>query len=147
VDYLELLESGLNTPGENDFVVDEHGNVVRASKPKTFWEDPAMLAPVLDLVAKKPENFANVVTRDWDKASILVRTNLSGSRAIEQTLARIREYVAARFPAELRVRLTGNLVLITGTASDIVRRQIQSLAPAPARTFVLLTPTSLLVPT
>jgi uncharacterized protein len=139
VDYLELLESGLNTPGTEDFVVDEHGKPVPATKPKTFWEDPAMLGPVFDLVAKKPENFASVVTRDWDKASILVRTNLSGSRAIEQPLARIREYVAARFPAELRVRLTGNLVLITGTASDIVRGQIESLALALGVIFVVLT--------
>jgi hypothetical protein len=112
---------------------------VPAPKPKTFWEDPAMLGPVFDLVSKKPENFASVVTRDWDKASILVRTNLSGSRAIEQTLARIRAYVAARFPAELRVRLTGNLVLITGTASDIVRGQIESLALALGVIFVVLT--------
>jgi predicted RND superfamily exporter protein len=139
VDYLELLESGLNTPGTNDLVLDEQGNPVPASKPKTFWEDPAMLGPVFDLVSKKPENFASVVTRDWDKTSILVRTNLSGSRAIEQTLARIREYVAARFPAELRVRLTGNLVLITGTASDIVRGQIESLALALGVIFVVLT--------
>jgi predicted RND superfamily exporter protein len=139
VDYLELLESGLNTPGEADYVVDEHGNPMPAPKPKTFWEDPAMLAPVLDLVAKKPENFASVVTRDWDKASILVRTNLSGSRAIERTLARIREYVATRFPAEMRVQLTGNLVLITGTATDIVRGQIESLALALGVIFLVLT--------
>jgi len=139
VDYLELLESGLNTPGTDDLVVDEQGNPVPVPKPKTFWEDPAMLGPVFDLVSKKPENFASVVTRDWDKASILVRTNLSGSRAIEQTLARIRAYVAARFPAELRVRLTGNLVLITGTASDIVRGQIESLALALGVIFVVLT--------
>jgi uncharacterized protein len=139
VDYLELLESGLNTAGREDFVVDEHGKVVPAPKPKTFWEDPAMLAPVFDLVAKKPENFASVITRDWDKASILVRTNLSGSRAIEETLARIREYVATRFPAELRVQLTGSLVLITGTASDIVRGQIQSLALALGVIFLVLT--------
>jgi predicted RND superfamily exporter protein len=139
VDYLELLESGLNTPGEGDLVVGPGGKPVPAPKPKTFWEDPAMLAPVLDLVAKKPENFASVVTRDWDKASILVRTNLSGSRAIERTLARIREYVATRFPAEMRVQLTGSLVLITGTATDIVRGQIESLALALGVIFLVLT--------
>src|SRR5262249_58040182 len=88
---------------------------------------------------KTPENSAEAATRDWDKASVLVRTNLSGSRAIEQTLARIREYVATHFPAEMRVRLTGNLVLITGTASDIVRGQIESLALALGVIFVVLT--------
>ena len=139
MDYLELLESGLNAGAGGDVVVNERGEIVAAEKPKTFWEDPAMLEPVLKLVAQNPAPFAGVVTPDFDKANILVRTNLSGSRAIEQTLARVREYVAVRFPAELRVRLTGNLVLITGTASDIVRGQIESLALALGVIFVVLT--------
>jgi uncharacterized protein len=139
VDYLELLESGLNTSASADLVVNDRGDVVPAEKPRTFWEDPASLEPVLKLVSQSPETFSGFVTRDFDKASILVRTNLSGSRAIEQTLARIREYVANRFPAELRVRLTGNLVLLTGTTSEIVAGQVKSLALALGVIFVVLT--------
>src|SRR5262249_36358775 len=93
VDYLELLESGLNASTGGDLVVNDRGEVVPAEKPKTFWEDPAMLDPVLKLVAQNPAPFASVVTPDFAKANILVRTNLSGSRAIEETLRRIREYV------------------------------------------------------
>ena len=40
VDYLELLESGLNTPASADLMVNEHGDVVAAGKPQTFWEVP-----------------------------------------------------------------------------------------------------------
>src|SRR5262245_12627683 len=138
VDYMELLESGLAAGSGGDLVVNEHGDVVPVQKPRTFWEDPAQLAPVLDLVGKSPETFAGVITPDFGKASILVRTPRSGSRAVEQTLARIREYVANRFPAELRVHLTGNLVLLTGTASDIVAGQVKSLALALGVIFVVL---------
>ena len=78
------------------------------------------------------------MTPDFEEATILVRTTLSGSRAIEETLSRIREYVANRFPAELRVRLTGNLVLLSGTTSEIVAGQVKSLALALSVIFVVL---------
>jgi hypothetical protein len=51
---------------------------------------------------------------------------LTGSHEIEETLARIRDYVGKQFPESMR--LTGNVVLLTGTASDIVAGQIKSVA-------------------
>ncbi|HEY5611255.1 MAG TPA: MMPL family transporter, partial [Thermoanaerobaculia bacterium] len=136
VDYLELLETGLNKGGEGDIVLDEQGNIVEKLKP--FWDDPKSLAPVLDIVAKNPKTFKGVVTEDYRMGTVLVRTNLTGSRQIEATLTRIREYVAQRFPPRLSVRATGNLVLLTGTASDIVAGQIKSLSLALAVIFVVM---------
>jgi predicted RND superfamily exporter protein len=138
VDYLELLESGLNTSTGGDLEVNDRGEPVPVQRPRPFWEDPTQLEPVLKLVSQSPETFSSVVTPDFSEASILVRTTLSGSRAIEDTLARIREYVATRFPAELQVHLTGNLVLLTGTASDIVAGQVKSLALALGVILVVL---------
>jgi uncharacterized protein len=138
VDYLELLEAGLGKTGEKDFGVDEHGNLVAAEKPKSFWEDPARLAPLLETVSTSPATFKAVVTQDFHRANILVRTNLSGSRSIEETLARIRQYAAEHFPAELQVHPTGNLVLLTGTTSDIVTGQIESLSLALGVIFVIM---------
>jgi predicted RND superfamily exporter protein len=138
VDYLELLESGLNKGTGGDLVVDAQGNLVAADKPKTFWEDPAMLDPVLKMVSTSPETFSSVITPDFATASILVRTNLSGSAVIEQTLGRIRAYIANHFPAELPVTLTGNLVLLTGTTSEIVAGQVKSLALALGVIFIVM---------
>ncbi len=138
VDYLELLESGLNTSSGGDLVVNDAGDVVPAERPRPFWEDPAQLEPVLKLMAQTPETFSSVITPDFKTASILVRTTLSGSRSIEETLGTIRRYVASRFPKELRVRLTGNLVLLTGTTSEIVAGQVKSLALALGVIFVVL---------
>jgi acetyl-CoA synthetase len=47
--------------------------------PKTFWDDPARLAGVLNLVSTSPTTFKAVVATDFARANVLVRTNLSGS--------------------------------------------------------------------
>lgn len=138
VDYLELLESGLNKGTGGDLVVDDKGDIVPAEKPKTFWEDPAMLGPVLEMVNTSPDTFKSVITPDFSTASILVRTNLSGSAVIEDTLARIRAYIANHFPADIPVSLTGNLVLLTGTTSEIVAGQVKSLALALGVIFIVM---------
>ncbi len=138
VDYLELLESGLNRASGGDLVVDDKGELVHPEPPKPFWETPANLEPVLKMVSTSPSTFKNVVTSDFAKASILVRTKLSGSRNIEATLAGVRAYIAEHFPKDLPVRLTGTLVLLTGTTSDIVAGQIESLTIALGVIFIVM---------
>jgi hypothetical protein len=138
VDYLELLESGLHKSGEGDVVLDEHGKVVEGGAPKTFWEEPSSLTPVLNMVSASPATFRSVVTQDFRQGTVLVRTNLSGSRRIEETLAAIRTYIAEHLPADLKVTPTGNLVLLTGTTSDIVSGQIRSLSVALGIIFVVM---------
>jgi predicted RND superfamily exporter protein len=138
VDWLELLQSGLDSGGAGDLVVDKDGNIVAVGKPKTFWEDPSRLEPALALVAASPETFESAVTRDFGTSNILVRTNLSGSRAIERTLAEIQRWVGEHVPAEVPVRITGMLVLMGGTTSDIVRGQIESLTLALGVIFVVM---------
>jgi predicted RND superfamily exporter protein len=133
-----LLESGLNKASGGDLVLDESGQLVHPEVPKPFWDLPANLEPVLKMVSTSPSTFKNVVTPDFAKASILVRTRLSGSRSIEATLAQVRAYVAEHFPKDLPVRLTGTLVLLTGTTSDIVAGQIESLTIALGVIFVVM---------
>ncbi|MGH7790577.1 MAG: cyclic nucleotide-binding domain-containing protein, partial [Candidatus Binatia bacterium] len=138
VDYMELLERGLNKSGEGDIIIDEQGQVVAAAAPRTFWEDPANLPPVLTLITTSPKTFRSVVNADLSRANILVRATVSGSRDIETLLERINEYVARTFPPTLRVRPTGNLVLLTGTSSNIVRGQVASLTIALAVIYVVM---------
>jgi predicted RND superfamily exporter protein len=138
VDYLEVLQAGLNKTGTKDVIIDEQGNIVPPPPPKDFWKDPAALGPLLDMVSLSPATFKAIVTPDFRRANILVRTQLSDSRAIEDTLARIRAYIAEHFPADLRVHPTGSLVLLTGTTSDIVTGQIESLSLALAVIFVVM---------
>ncbi len=135
VDGLELIEPGLNKYSESG-MLDEQGNVLPQEEPKPFWEDPKRLADPLKLVAKRWKTF--YVTEDFRTAAMLVRTKLTGSREIEETLGKIREYVGGQFPPKIHVQLTGNLVLLTGTASDIVAGQIKSLSLALAVIFLVM---------
>ncbi len=129
VDYLELIERGTFS-GEEDFTIDEDGNLVPFEQRAPFWEDPNSLAPLLNLIRKNAGSFANVITPDFATGNILVRTSLSGSRATEATLDTIRAHIADTFPGNLRVTPTGTLVLMTGTTSEIVVGQIRSLSLA-----------------
>jgi hypothetical protein len=90
------------------------------------------------MIRSSPGPFARVITDDFSRANIIVRTQLSGSRAIEESLAEIRRYIARQFPAELRVRPTGTLVLFTGTSSEIVAGQIKSLSLALGVIFAVM---------
>src|SRR5881409_842908 len=138
VDLLEALEAGVNAHSEGgELMVDEQGNIVPAEQPKPVWQDPKSLPPLLDQL-KVSEGIKIVTTPDFRTASILVRTNLSGSRRVEETLDRIRLYVTEHFPAEIPVNLTGMLVLLTGTASDIVAGQIKSLTLALGIIFLIM---------
>jgi uncharacterized protein len=139
VDYLQVLEAGLNQQaGGGDLLIDDEGNLVPAATPKSFWDDRRNLEPLLAMVRQSPDTFRSVVTPDLGRASVLVRTTLSGSRRIEATLDRIRSFAAERFPADVPVRLTGTLVLLTGTTSDIVAGQIKSLTLALVVIFIVM---------
>src|SRR5205809_4477462 len=138
VDFLEPLEAGVNAHSDDELVVDERGNIVPTEQPKPFWEDPKSLDPLINQISA-PKAIKIAVTPDFRTASILVRTNLSGSRRVEETLDRIRLYVAEHFPAEIPVNLTGMLVLLTGTTSDIVAGQIKSLTLALGIIFLVMT--------
>jgi uncharacterized protein len=137
VDVLELLESGVRRPS-GDFEYNDAGELVPVEPPRSFWEVPANLEPLLRNVSEGGATFASTVTPDFAKASILVRTRLTGSRSIEATLARVRAYIAEHFPKDLPVRLTGTLVLLPGTRSDIVAGQIESLTIALGVIFVVM---------
>ena len=78
VDYLELLESGLNKPSDKDVLLDEQGRPIPPQEVKTFWEAPARLSPVLDLMSTSPTTFKAIVTQDFRTANVLVRTKLTG---------------------------------------------------------------------
>ena len=125
---MEVLESGLNKGGAGDIVLDEQGNVVPPRQP--FWQDPKSLEPILKMIDAKPETFKSAVTPDFRMGSIIVRTGLTSSKEIERTLGEIRDYALKQFPPRLHVQMTGSLVLLTGTASDIVAGPVRLASAA-----------------
>jgi predicted RND superfamily exporter protein len=140
VDYCELLDRGAQEGG-GGLLVSPEGEIIEAPPPeerKTFWEEPAQLKAVMQLVAGSPKSFAWVVNPEFSRTNILVRTALSRSSDIMDLVAKIRAFGQEHFPPELTVHPTGNLILLTHTTGDIVTGQIQSLSLAGGVIFAIM---------
>jgi uncharacterized protein len=142
VDYCELLDRGAQEGGkEEDIVVSATGEIIDTPLPTstmTFWENPPQLKAAIQLVASNPKNFSLVVSPDFARSNIVVRTSLSRSSDIMATAETIQAYARDRLPPELQARPTGNLILLTRTTGDIVTGQIQSLSLAAGVIFVIM---------
>ena len=140
VDYCELLDRGAQSGG-GDIMVGPGGEIMTAPPPEnptTFWQEPSQLRAVMQLVAGSPTSFRSVASPDFARSNILVRTTLSGSREIFDLAARISTYAREHFPPDLKVRPTGNLILLTETTGDIITGQIRSLSLAVSVIFVIM---------
>lgn len=139
VDYCELLDRGAQSGGGR--LVGPGGEIIEgpaAGPPTTFWEDPSQLRAVMQLVAGSPTSFRSVVSPDFSRANILVRTSLSGSNEVSELVERIRVYAQEHVPPDLRVRPTGTLMLLTKTTGDIIAGQIRSLSLAAGIIFLIM---------
>ncbi len=140
VDYCELLDRGAQSGG-GGLLVGPDGEIMPAPPPDTlttFWQEPSQLRAVMQLVAGSPTSFRSVASPDFARSNILVRTTLSGSREISNLAERISTYAQAHFPPDLKVRPTGNLILLTETTGDIITGQIRSLSLAVSVIFVIM---------
>jgi predicted RND superfamily exporter protein/CRP-like cAMP-binding protein len=79
------------------------------------------------LMIMDPTTLADVVTPDFARGTILVRTRHEGSRALRDLIARIEREGAARMPKGVDVHVTGSSVLINRSADAIVSGQITGL--------------------
>ena len=140
VDYCELLDRGAQSGG-GELLVGPGGEIIAAPPPEnptTFWQEPSQLRAVMQLVAGSPSSFRSVASPDFRRSNILVRTTLSGSREISALAERISTYAQEHFPPTLKVRPTGNLILLTETTGDIITGQIRSLSLAASVIFVIM---------
>jgi hypothetical protein len=106
---------------------------------KTFWENPAQLTEVMQLVYLNANNISGVVNHpDYSRTNILVRTTLSRASDVAATVEKIQLFARKTFPPELTVHPTGTLILHTRTTGNIVTGQVESLALSAGVIFVLM---------
>lgn len=137
VDYLELLDRGLRE-GEEDFVVDEQGNLVSAGELKSFWEAPERLGEVLKLVSGNPSAFRSVVTEDFSTANIIVRTSFERSSEIAAAVRKIENWGRAHLPPTHSLVPTGKVILLNNTTDDVVWGQVESVSLALVVIFLVM---------
>jgi len=84
------------------------------------------LAQLLTFVS--PDDMAPVVTKDFSRANILVRTRLSGSAEVNEFVRRVEDFARRRFPRDFSVHATGSVVLLNRSADTLSRNQVIGLA-------------------
>lgn len=138
VDYCEMLDRGIQEIPLEPL----EGELVEPPPPEsktTFWANPAQLQGVMRLVFLNAASISGVVNHpNYSRTVILVRTSLSRSRDIAALVDKIQAFAHKTFPPELTVRPTGNLILLTRTADDIIAGQIHSLALTAGVIFVIM---------
>lgn len=90
------------------------------------------------LVFVDPADLAPVVTRDFQRANIIVRTSLSGSAAVGALTREIEAYAQSRFRRGLTPHVTGSMVLLNRSADDLARGQVASLWQVLVMLFVIM---------
>ncbi len=131
-------------PGiDTSFSIADYLSVVhRALNPDSRHPLPATDSDLQQiLVFLNPEDVAPVVTRDFRRANLLVRSNLSGSAEISRFVANVEAYAKSRFRRGVQVHVTGSVVLLNRSADTLARGQVIGLAQV---LFVLLILMSLL---
>ncbi len=135
VDYGEMFDEGIRSlpPAE--------GTAPAPSLPNApFWENPARLDEVMQLIFFNPTIIANVVNHPmYSRSNILVRTSFTHPREIADAVQKIQRFAEEHFSPEMKAHPTGALILNTRTASSLISGQIQSLTLTAGVIFVIMT--------
>jgi hypothetical protein len=89
--------------------------------PRTQQEVDQLLALI------DPANIRALVSRDYSRANIVVRTSLSGSREVGEFVDHVQTFAADRLPHWLTVHPTGTVVLLNRSADALAWAQVGSL--------------------
>jgi predicted RND superfamily exporter protein len=96
-------------------------------------EDNSLRLPESDDIVReymlfiKQRDVASYVSRDYDRARILVRHNISSSGVLNRAVERLRAFVDANVNPALRVEITGKSILSNKAVEEMAQGQLQSL--------------------
>lgn len=90
------------------------------------------------LLLLSPADVKPVVNKDYSRANILVKTNLSASADVQSLIERVQEFAQPRLPAGMRVRATGIVVLLNRSADALSHGEIAGLVQLVVVLLVLL---------
>jgi predicted RND superfamily exporter protein len=79
------------------------------------------------LMLLDPALLRGLVNSDSTRASVLVRTRLTGSVELGAFVEKVETFAKERFPQDVRVRVTGTAVLLAKSADDLANGQIEGI--------------------
>jgi hypothetical protein len=90
------------------------------------------------LLVLDPETIEGVVSPDFSRAAIFVRSHLDSSADMKDALVRIERFARDSFPSGFSIHPTGTVVLLNQTADDLSAGQVQSVIVAMIVVFLVL---------
>lgn len=101
-----------------------------------FPESQSAVSQLLMLTS--PSDYKEALNADGSRASILVRTQLTGSTEVGRFVDAVRAFAVEHFPPGIDVRPTGTLVLLNRSADTLAWGQIRGLWQVFAVLLVLM---------
>jgi len=84
------------------------------------------------------ESVYRLISRDLSRASIVLRTNLTGSNELRELTTRISDWSAKNLPSGLFLRATGSAVLLNEASDAVAYSQTTSLTLAVTTIFLMM---------
>ena len=118
-----------------DYLAVAHG----ALNPDAAHRFPATQAEIEQLLLFiSPSDVRHVVTADFSRANVVVRTHLSGSAAVMGFVRTVEAEARSRFPRSITVRASGAVPLLNGSAEALAHAQLASLTQMLVALLVLM---------
>jgi predicted RND superfamily exporter protein len=134
-DYCEAIDKGLQAlPPE-----DGEAAPPQPQEKGSLWDDQARLNDVLQMVFLNSSGVSGFVNHPtYSRSNILVRTSLTLPSDIAALIAKITAFAPEVLLPELTAHPTGNLILNTRTARNLITGQVQSLSLSIGVIFIIM---------
>lgn len=101
-------------------------------------QDAGRLRDLFDNYLSQDESLYRLVSRDYSRAIIILRTNLFGSNELSAMTKRIDEWSRSNLPPSVTAQATGSVILLNTASDDIADSQAMSLAIALVSIYLMM---------
>ena len=121
-DYLKVMNREMNASNKAYEVIPDSQNLVAQY-----------------LLFMDEREIARYLNNDYSTVNLAVRHNITSSWELNEILKDLRKYIAENFPEGLKVKFTGENILINAAADAMAKGQAASLSLALLAIFVIMT--------
>lgn len=136
-----LKQSGVDTAvSVTDIVKRLNGVITNKSvtPDETLPQDGRQLRGLFDNYLSQDESIYRLVSRDYSRAVILLRTNLFGSNDLRALTDKIDEWSRTNLPDGVQAQATGSVVLLNDASDAVADSQTSSLAVALISIYLMM---------
>ncbi|HST23760.1 MAG TPA: MMPL family transporter, partial [Blastocatellia bacterium] len=139
LEQFALNQSGVDTAISAVDIIKRLNSVLskQAATP-TLPQDERQLRGLFDNYLSQDESIYRLVSRDYSRAVILLRTNLFGSNDLKALTNKIDEWSRANLPGGVKAQATGSVILLNDASDAVADSQTSSLAIALVSIYLMM---------